>query len=141
MENIDREIIYDVKKEEGLSPAELESLMKQWQVKLLMDDWNLSLKIVEFRRKDDFRQSGDFLADLEKKEAVILMTNTPWLGDEEYTLVHEMLHVLFHDYDKGSENLILKNFEKQGEEHKKYLDKLEDTVHHLTKIILGRSDG
>lgn len=140
MENNDRQIIYDVKKDKGLSAIELEALMRQWQVKLEMDDWKLSLKVVEFRRKNGYRQSGDFIADPEKKEATILMTNDPWRGDEEYTLVHEMLHVIFYNYDKYSEDLILRNFEKSGEEHGKYMDKLEETVHYLTRIILGRSD-
>ena len=59
-----------------------------------MKDWNLSLKIVEFRRKNGYRQSGDFIADPVKKVATILMTWDPWRGDEEYTLVHELLHVI-----------------------------------------------
>ena len=139
MEN-DREIIFDVNKKAGLSLAELEELLVKWQEKLEMNDWDLSVKIVEFRRKNGYRQSGDFLADLDKREAQILITNDPWRGDEEYTLVHEMLHVLFYDYDKYSEELILSKFEKFGDEHDKYMDKLEETVHHLTRIILGRSD-
>lgn len=140
METENREIIYDAKKENGLSTVELENLMKQWQTKLAMDDWSLSLKIVGFRREDDFRQSGDFIADPEKKVATILMTNTPWRGDEEYTLIHEIIHVLLYKYDKYGEDLILKNFGKSSPEHDKYLEELEDVVHKLTKIILERSD-
>jgi hypothetical protein len=140
MENDDREIIYDVKKASGLSPEDLENLMKHWQAKLEMEDWDLSLKIVGFRRKNGYRQSGDFIADTDNKRGTILMTNEPWRGDEEYTLVHEMLHMIVYCFDKYSEELILKNFEKFGEEHEKYMDKLEDVVHHLTRIILGRSD-
>jgi hypothetical protein len=139
MEN-DREIIFDVDKKTGLPQSELEELLKEWQEKLEMKNWNLEVKIVEFRRKNGYRQSGDFIADLEKKTAQILMTNDPWRGDEEYTLVHEMLHVLFYNYDKYSENLILSKFERFGDEHDKYMDKLEETVHHMTRIILGRSD-
>jgi len=140
METNDREIIYDVKKTAGLSIVELEELLKKWQVKLQMEDWALSIKIVEFRRKNGYRQSGDFIADLEKKQATILMTNDPWRGDEEYTLVHEMLHTLFYPYYKYSEDLILKNIEESSEEHDIYMEKLEETVHHLTRIIVGRSD-
>jgi hypothetical protein len=136
----DREIIYGVKKESGLSAEELGKLMKKWQIKLMMSDWKLSLKIVEFRRKDGYRQSGDFTAVPEDKKAIILMTNNPWCGDEEYTLVHEMLHVIFYSYDKYNENLILKNYGKDSPEHNEYMQKLEDTTHHFTRIILGRSD-
>ena len=136
----DCEIIFDVDKKGGLTLAELEELLKKWQEKLEMKDWHLSVKIVKFHRKNGYRQSGDFIADLDKKEVQILMTNDPWRGDEEYTLVHELLHVLFYDYDKYSEKLILSKFEKFGDEYDKYLDKLEETVHKMTRIILGRSD-
>lgn len=137
---IDREIIYDVKDKKGLSADELEVLLKKWQEKLEMKDWNLSLKIVEFRRKNGYRQSGDFIADPVNKVATILMTCDPWRGDEEYTLVHELLHVLIYDYDKYSENLILKTCNEDSLEYEEYMNKLENLTHHLTRIILGRSD-
>lgn len=139
MEN-DREIVYDVKEKKGLTQKELETLLSVWQTKLGMSDWKLDLKIVDFKRKNGYRQSGDFIADTEKKVATILMTCDPWRGDEEYTLVHEMLHVLVYDYDKYAESLILKNHKKFEDEHSVYLDKLEDLVHHLTRTFLGRSD-
>jgi hypothetical protein len=112
MGKTDRKITYDVEKKNGLSVVELNDLMQKWQTKLEMTDWKLSLKIGGFYRKDGYRQSGDFIADVNKKEATIIMTNEPWRGDEEYTLVHEMIHVLFYDYDKYSEDLILKNFKE-----------------------------
>jgi hypothetical protein len=139
MEN-EKEIIYDVKEKKGLSQDELDILLKKWQEKLEMKDWDLSLKIVEFRRKNGYRQSGDFIADPIKKTATILMTWDPWRGDEEYTLVHELLHVLIYDYDKYSESLILKTCNEDSFEYEEYMDKLEETAHHLTRIILGRSD-
>jgi len=36
----------------------------------------------------------------------ILMTWSPWRGDEEYTLLHEIIHVLLYDFDKFNENKI-----------------------------------
>ena len=142
MENEDREIIYGVEKIKGLSEEELKTLMKKWQTKLQMDDWKLSLKIVEFRRKNGYRQSGDFIADPKKKEATILMTNNPWRkerNDEEDTIVHEMLHILIYAYDKHNEDILLKSFKKYGKEHDKYMDLLEDFVHHLTKVVFDRN--
>ena len=137
----DREIIYGFEdRKKGLPISELAKLLATWQKKLGMDDWSLDLKIVDFKRKNGYRQSGDFVANLEKKTATILMTWEPWRGDEEYTLVHEMLHILVHEYDKFSEELILKNHEKWGSEHSEYLEKLENLVHHLTRVFLGRSD-
>ena len=74
----DREIIYDVEKEKGLAIEKLEGIMKKWQAKLLLDGWNLTLKSVEFHRKDGFRQSGDIKVRPKKKEAVLLLTNKPF---------------------------------------------------------------
>lgn len=136
----DREIVFDVKEKKGMSVIDLENILRQWQKKLGMDDWKLDLKIVDFKRKNGYRQSGDFIADPKNKVASILMTWDPWRGDEEYTLVHELLHILIYEYDKYSEDLIIKNHEKFGEEHSQSLDKLENFVHHLTRIFLGRSD-
>ena len=39
-------------KKEGLSLTELEKILKKWQTNLLLNDWLLSIKIVEFKRKD-----------------------------------------------------------------------------------------
>lgn len=119
---------------------DLEKLLSFWQKKLEMEDWKMDLKIVDFKRKNGYRQSGDFVADVENKTASILMTWKPWRGDEEYTLVHEMIHVLVYDYDRYSENLILNHYKKFESEHDVYMDKLENVVHHLTRILLGRTD-
>ena len=114
----DRKIRYDVKEKRGMSEKELKKLLKKWQKKLGMDDWKISLKIVDFKRKD-FRQSGDFIADPKKKTASIFMTWNPY-RDEEYTLVHELIHVLVYDYDKNSENLILKKSQKNLRNKRNY---------------------
>lgn len=136
---MNKNITFDVNKKSGLSKNELADLMKRWQEKLNMLDWTLVLKIVDFNRPD-FRQSGDFIADPEKKEATILLTSEPWRGDEEYTLVHEMVHVLFFDFDKFSEEFLLQSYENQGKEHDLYMEKLEALVHDITQILLGRKE-
>jgi len=138
--NEEKQIIYDVGKKNGMSFDELRSMLDKWQKKLELTDWKLSLKIVEFRRKNGFRQSGDFIADPKSKTAEILMTWDPWRGDEEYVLVHELLHLLVYDYDLFSEKAVLKHCEEGGPEHDEYMEKLEAVVHKLTRILVGRSD-
>ena len=136
----EKQIIFDIKEKKGMSIDELILLLDKWQKRLEMTDWNLSLKIVEFRRKNGYRQTGDFIADTKSKTATILLSWDPWRGDEEYVLVHEMLHVLVYDYDKFSENEILKHC-KEGEPlHDEYMEKLESLIHKLTRILVGRSD-
>lgn len=138
--NTDREIIYNIKEKKGISKNVLVKLLLKWQKKLEMKGWKLNLKIVDFKREDKYRQSGDFIANPKKKTATILMTWNPWRGDEEYTLVHEMIHVLVYEYDKYNENLILKKYKKTSKEYGAYMNKLEKFVHQLTRTFLGRSD-
>ena len=119
----------------GLSVKKLNSLLKLWQKKLLLDDWNLSIKIVEFKRTD-YRQSGDIKVFPRKMKAVVLLTNNPF-RDEETVLVHELVHLILWDYDIFCEKLALENSEtKLKGKHGRYMDKLESTVDHLTKAFL-----
>lgn len=87
----------------GLSVKKLKSLLKLWQKRLLLNDWNLSIKVVEFKRKD-YRQSGDIKVFPRKMKAVVLLTNNPF-RDEESVLVHELVHLVLWDYDIFCEKL------------------------------------
>ena len=117
------------------SEKKLNSLLKLWQKRLLLNDWSLSIKIVEFKRKD-YRQSGDIKVFPQKMEAIILLTNDPF-RDEETVLVHELVHLVLWDYDIFCEKLVLDDSKtKLKGKHGKYMDKLEFTVDHLTKAFL-----
>ena len=111
--------------------------MKKWQSKLLLDKWDLSLKIVEFRRKDGFKQSGDIKVDLKNKKAVLLLTGEPF-RDEQEVIVHELVHLLLWNYDTFSERVILKNCQEFKGDHEKYMDKLEATVKNITDIFFEK---
>lgn len=119
----------------GLTRKELEKILKIWQKRLLLSEWDISIKIIEFKRKD-YKQSGDVKVSPKKKEASILLTNNPF-RNEESVLVHELVHLILWDYDIFNEKLTLKNSEtKLKGKHKKYMEKLESTVDHLTKAFL-----
>ncbi|MGB8816278.1 MAG: hypothetical protein WCC74_03570 [Minisyncoccia bacterium] len=124
----------------GLSFVELKKMLGFWQKKLKMRDWKFKLIIVDFQKDNGYRQSGHFIANTKKKTATILLTWNPWRGDEEYSLVHEMLHVLLYDFDKYSENKIKTLSKNNTKIIDSYFEKLEETVHHLTRAILGRTD-
>jgi hypothetical protein len=130
-----RKIIFDVKKIRGITSAELLKITKKWQSRLLLNEWDLSLKIVEFRRKDGFKQSGDIKVDLKNKKATLLLTSEPFKNEEE-VIVHELIHLLLWDYDTFSERVILKNCQKFKGDHEKYMDKLEATVKNITDILI-----
>ncbi len=133
-----KSIEFDVDKNSGLTKKELEKLLNVWQSKLRVDNWDISISIVNFGRKDH-KQSGDFVADISVKKAKILLTADPFRGDEEYTLVHELIHILLYDYDNFSEGVLLDRFGADSKQHDKYMEKLEEAAHHLTEIFLGRS--
>lgn len=122
-------------KKKGLSLRELNSLLKKWQKNLFLNDWKLSLEIVDFKRKDH-KQSGDIKVDLKKKSAVILLSKDPFLNEEE-VLVHELVHLILWDFDIFCEKIVLEKNEPLKGQHGKYMDKLENTVEHLTQIVLS----
>ena len=128
----------DVEKKGGLSKEELQELLERWQKKLFITDWDLKIQIVDFLR-NDYRQSGHFDIDLGKKTGVIQLTCNPF-RDEEYILVHEMMHIVVWDFDLYAEKIILKNHQEDGEVHNWYLEHLEQMVHKLTAIALGREE-
>lgn len=119
----------------GLSTEQLNTLLNKWQKRLLLNNWNLSIQIVEFKRKD-YRQSGDIKVFPRKKKAIVLLTNNPF-RDEESVLVHELVHLILYDYDIFCEKLALANSAaKLKGKHGKYMDKLESVVNHLTKSLI-----
>lgn len=103
----------------------------------MLNDWSLSIKIVEFTRKD-YRQSGDIKVFPQEMRASVLLTNNPF-KDEEYILVHELVHLILWDYDIFCEKMALDKSEtKLKGKHRKYMDKLESTVDHLAKALLKK---
>lgn len=124
------------KSKKGLGLQELNAILNKWQKDLLLDDWKLSLKIVDFKRKD-FRQSGDIKVYPRKKSAVILLTDNPYL-DEEETIIHELMHLILWNFDIFCEKIVLENSERLKGKHGKYMGKLEDTVEKLTQIAVNR---
>jgi len=118
----------------GLSIEELNKLLKKWQKNLLLDKWKLSLGMVDFKRKD-YKQSGDIKVDLKNKSAIILLSENPFLNEEE-VLVHELMHLILWDFDIFCEKVVLGKDKLQKNQHEKYMGKLEDTVEHLTQIAI-----
>ena len=123
-------------KKKGLNLKELNKLLKKWQKNLLLNDWKLSLELVDFKRKD-YKQSGDIKIDLKKKSAIVLLTNEPFLNEEE-VLVHELVHLILWDFDIFCEKIVLEKNKLLKDQHRKYMNKLENTVEHLTQIMINR---
>jgi hypothetical protein len=121
---------------EGITLKKLNGLLKKWQKKLLLNNWKLSIEIVDFKRKD-YKQSGDIKIDVKKKTAVVLLTKKPFLN-EESVLVHELMHLVCWDFDIFCEKEILKTNKPFKGQHGKYMVKLENTIEQLTRIMINR---
>jgi hypothetical protein len=120
-------------KKAGLPIITLNKIMKKWVKRLELNDWNIKLKITEFKRKD-FRQSGDIKVDMKNKKAALLMTNSPFKNEEE-VIIHELIHLLLWKYDIFVEKTILQNCGKFKGDHMKYMNNLEETVKKFTDIF------
>ena len=120
----------------GKSLQELNAILNKWQKDLILDDWKLSLEIVNFKRKD-FRQSGDIKVYPRKKSATVLLTDYPYL-DEEETIVHELMHLILWDFDIFCEKIVLENSDYLKGRHGRYMYKLEDVVERLTRIAVNK---
>jgi hypothetical protein len=66
---IEKDLIVDFNPptKKGEPFTELKNKMVFWQKKLDMKDWKFKLMIVDFQKCSGYRQSGHFLADLNKK--------------------------------------------------------------------------
>lgn len=117
----------------GLSIEELKKILKKWIKIFGLEEWDIKLEVTNFTRKD-FKQSGDIKVKVKDKEAVLLVTDSPF-RDEETTIIHELLHLLFWRHDIFAEKTILKNCKKFEGDHMKYMDNLEETVTKFTEIF------
>jgi len=106
----------------------IDRLTRKWQAALKLNDWNLGARLVDFKRTD-YPQSGDIEVDPKNKKATILFSNNPQKNDE-YIVVHELVHLLLWEYDRFCENLVSKN------QKDRYFNLLEDTAVKFTDILL-----
>lgn len=123
-------------KKKGLPLKKLNNLLKKWQKKLLLNGWELSIEIVDFKRKD-YKQSGDIKVDKKKESAIVLLTKNPFRNEEE-VLVHELMHLVCWDFDIFCEKEILKTNKPFKSQHGKYMEKLEKIVEQLTQIVIKK---
>lgn len=109
----------------------IQSLLKKWQTILGLEGWVLNVRFVDFKRKD-YQQSGDIEVDLKNRKATILFSNNP-IKDDEYIIVHELVHLLLWEYDHFCENIVPENKKDQ------YFGLLEEVAAKFTKILLGNN--
>ena len=103
---------------------ELEKLLKKWQKKLRLDNWDIQVKVVRASEMTlpNVQGENDYSTALHKSVVKILdpidyETDLSEEQDMERTLVHELMHlVLWHCTPKESKNLKRQLFETSVEQ-------------------------
>ena len=104
--------------------------LRYWQVLLNLQSWKLDIKLVEFDRPD-WPQSGDIEVDLNNKKATILLSKAE-TGKDSAIILHELVHLIFWEYDRFCAENIPENKKKE------YFDHLEKTIAVLSNIFIQK---
>ncbi|WP_303840982.1 hypothetical protein [Selenomonas ruminantium] len=117
-----------------LSIEELEALLDEWQSRLCLTEWDIALKIArrsEFGEEDN---QGDIIYNKLSAQAIIRILdpidwdNALFNQDMEKALVHELLHLMWHDFEPAAE---------ESREHVLWHRRLETTARIM--VMLKRS--
>ncbi len=120
----------------------LEALLEKWKVILRLQDWDISLQLVETL----WRKTGDIKIDAHDKKAILLLNRSnPNSENLEEVVIHELLHLKLWGLDQMLENLLTSTFGNDSNDPKynfaysQFMDILEPTVQDLTKslVLLG----
>ena len=100
-----------MKREEELRPAQAIKLLRTWQKRLRLQDWEIALSFVK-----SLDMSGPNLGEIkiypDHRAADICLLreedypqNLPWYVDMESVLVHELLHIHFNPLSSPEKNV------------------------------------
>lgn len=109
--------------------TKIKKYLDYWQIFLSLTDWALTFKFVDFRRADDYNQSGDIMVDAKHKRATILLKEQE-TGKDSVIILHELLHLLLWQLDSCAEPNIPEKKKNQ------YLQRLENVVSHLERVFM-----
>lgn len=110
-----------------MTHAKLQTLGKKWQSRLKLADWDVSFSFAPLRDMDE--SAGLVRLDTEGRRAMVLILakedypDSWWPIDIEWTLVHELVHIVIRPIESGTESR----------------DTLENAVNSLTAGLLDRT--
>ena len=106
-----------------MTEAELQALCKEWQDVLRLRDWDVQAELVRYWEIPDKKGETAFLSNNQRWAKVRLRVHddTPTADnfaptDLEQVLVHELLHVKFHDCERDIEELYGRDLHRVVEE-------------------------
>lgn len=117
-----------------LSIEELEALLFEWQDRLCLTEWDIVVKTVrrsEFGEEDN---QADIIYNKLSAQAIIRILdpinwdNALFNQDMEKALVHELLHLMWHDFEPDDE---------ESREHTLWHRRLETTARIMVALKRG----
>lgn len=117
-----------------LSIEELKALLFEWQDRLCLTEWDIVVKTVrrsEFGEEDN---QADIIYNKLSAQAIIrILDPTDWDNalfnqDMEKALVHELLHLMWHDFEPDDE---------ESREHTLWHRRLETTARIMVVLKRG----
>jgi|APSaa5957512622_1039677.scaffolds.fasta_scaffold13869_3 hypothetical protein len=93
--------------------TEIQDHLRYWQERLRVQDWDVTLRVLRYHEMGEGLLGQCFRNDASRTAEIRLLaledvsgSVTPPGRDLEVTLVHELLHVLFHGASDETENRI-----------------------------------
>lgn len=117
-----------------LSFEELEALLFEWQGRLCLTEWDIAVKIVRRSEFGEEVNQADITYNKLSAQAIIRILdpidwdNALFNQDMEKALVHELLHLMWHDFEPADEKSL---------EHVLWHRRLETTARIM--VMLKRS--
>ena len=111
--------------------ARIRKYISYWQAFLNLTNWEIDCRLVDFKRKDKYNQSGDIQVDIKKKKATVLLKKEE-TGKDSSIILHELIHLVLWDMDA----FVDKSLPPRKKDE--YLGHLEDAVSRIEKIMLEK---
>ena len=117
-----------------ITKENIETIVSKWQKILRLQDWDISVQIVE----NEWRKSGDVKIDIDNKMAILLINKNPKCENLVELVIHELLHIRLWPMDQMIEELLDIVYGKENSKQKdfgvsQFMGTLESTVQDLTK--------
>jgi len=109
------------------SEKEFKRLVKKWKSKLLLQDWSIYVEFSAVDHKEAFSASSHVNARYHSATLTIFPIGVKDKHEYEEIIIHELIHIVLGELSRSAEN--------RWEAEENYLDKLEQTVERIVRII------
>lgn len=106
---------------------EIRRLISKWKPKLLLQDWTIYLELAAEDSKESFSASTNVDVRYHTATVTIFPPGLKDKDEHEKMIIHELLHIVLGEVSREAES--------RWTTYENYLDRLEQTIEKLVKII------